>query len=175
MIGYNTTTTVTDHLSPDKRKENMRSIRASHTVPEVAVRSFLHKLGFRFRVAPTELPGKPDIVLPKHRAVIFVDGCFWHRHPGCSRATTPSTNTAYWLRKFDATVARDQRNRELLSGHGWRVFVVWECEVRRDPCGVGRQIAEALCGSAKWTAEAKPAVLLRVAEKRSRYLAAKQR
>jgi len=93
------------------------------------VRSQLHRRGFRFRLHSKTLPGTPDIVLPKYRAVVFVHGCFWHRHSGCVHATVPKTRAAFWRRKFAANVVRDARAIRLLRSAGWRVFVVWECEV----------------------------------------------
>jgi len=108
----------------------MSRIRSKNTKPEILVRKWLHKQGFRFRLHQKDLPGKPDIVLPKYRTVIFVHGCFWHRHPGCKRTTTPSTNTEFWEEKFRKNVDRDVRNRETLEALGWKVIVVWECEVK---------------------------------------------
>jgi DNA mismatch endonuclease (patch repair protein) len=108
----------------------MRRVRGKDTTPEMAVRSLLHRLGFRFRLHRKDLPGKPDIVLPKHKAAIFVHGCFWHRHAGCSRASTPATRQEYWLPKFRRTVERDKRNQDKLRRAGWNVIVVWECEIR---------------------------------------------
>jgi DNA mismatch endonuclease (patch repair protein) len=108
----------------------MRQVRSANTTPEKKVRSLLHRLGFRFRLHRQDLPGKPDIVLPKHASVVFVHGCFWHRHPGCPRATTPATHQDYWLPKFKRTVERDKRNQIELRRLGWRVAVVWECELR---------------------------------------------
>lgn len=105
----------------------MRRVRSTNTTPEKRVRSLLHKLGFRFRLRRNDLPGKPDIVLPKHRTVIFVHGCFWHRHQGCPRATTPSSRQEYWLPKFGRTIDRDKENQQLLGKKGWNVVVVWEC------------------------------------------------
>jgi DNA mismatch endonuclease (patch repair protein) len=87
-------------------------------------------MGFRFRLYPHHLPGKPDMLLPRFRTVVFVHGCFWHRHPGCSRATTPATNQEYWLPKFERTVVRDQRIQAELRALGWNVIVVWECELK---------------------------------------------
>jgi DNA mismatch endonuclease (patch repair protein) len=110
----------------------MSRIRSRDTAPEKAVRSLLHRLGFRFRLHPQRLPGKPDIVLTRHRTAVFVHGCFWHRHPGCRCATTPGTRTAWWLAKFARNVARDTAVRSALRAAGWRVVVVWECELR-DP------------------------------------------
>jgi len=108
----------------------MSRIRSKNTKPEILVRKWLHKQGFRFRLHQKDLPGKPDIVLPKYRTVIFVHGCFWHRHPGCKKTTTPSTNTEFWEEKFRKNVDRDVRNRETLEALGWKVIVVWECEVK---------------------------------------------
>lgn len=118
-----------DTLTPAERSERMSRIRSSDTKPEIVLRKALHKLGFRFRLHGRRLPGKPDIVLPKHRTVIFVHGCFWHRHPGCKVATTPKTNTDFWIDKFDRNQSRDTRNSEALAAAGWRVLVVWECEL----------------------------------------------
>lgn len=107
----------------------MSSIRAKDTEPERIVRSFLHRDGFRFRTDVRALPGKPDIVLPKHRAVVFVHGCFWHQHRGCPRATVPKSNVAFWAMKFAGNRARDRTNERKLKALGWRVFVIWECEL----------------------------------------------
>jgi DNA mismatch endonuclease (patch repair protein) len=107
----------------------MSSIRGGDTRPEIAVRSILHRAGFRFRIHDRTLPGTPDIVLRKWNAVIFVHGCFWHRHEGCRMAATPASNSAFWLEKFRANVARDARNRDALRSGGWRVLVIWECAV----------------------------------------------
>ncbi|WP_090734422.1 very short patch repair endonuclease [Azotobacter beijerinckii] len=114
------------------RSDIMRAVKRAHTGPEVAVRKLLHSLGLRFRLHRKALPGSPDIVLPKHRTVIFVHGCFWHRHPGCRYASTPKTRQDYWLPKFAANVERDARKSSQLKELGWRVLVVWECETRND-------------------------------------------
>ena len=119
-----------DTFSPGKRSDIMRRVRSVNTAPEIKVRSLLHRLGFRFRLHRKDLPGNPDIVLPKHSAVIFVHGCFWHRHPGCSRTTTPASHRDYWLPKFSRTVERDFKNQEQLRSSGWKVVVVWECELK---------------------------------------------
>lgn len=108
----------------------MSRVRHEHTEPELAVRRFLHAAGFRFRVSVRSLPGIPDIVLPKREAVVFVHGCFWHSHRNCRRATTPSTNRAFWRAKFAGNVARDKRNAQRLRRLGWRVYTIWECQVR---------------------------------------------
>ena len=106
----------------------MSRIRSGDTKPEIVVRSLLHRMGYRFRLHRRDLPGKPDIVLPKHRTVIFVHGCFWHRHRGCKRCTTPSTNQDYWLEKLKGNAERDRKNKRLLKKLGWKVAIVWECE-----------------------------------------------
>ncbi len=116
-----------DVVSKEKRSWNMSRIRSKDTAPELAVRSLLHRNGFRFRLHVKDLPGKPDIVLPKYKTVIEVRGCFWHRHPGCKIATTPSTNTEFWQKKFALNVARDKENEEKLKQLGWNVIVIWSC------------------------------------------------
>lgn len=118
-----------DFLSPSERSERMSRIRSSNTSPELALRRALHALGFRFRLHRKDLPGKPDIVLPRYKTVVFVHGCFWHRHAGCKVASTPKTNTAFWEQKFERNTARDERNAALLQALGWKVLVVWECEL----------------------------------------------
>lgn len=107
----------------------MSRIRGKDTQPELALRKALHRQGFRYRLHDAGLPGKPDLVLPRYKTVVFVHGCFWHRHEGCSIATTPKSNTQFWTDKFERNVARDIRSQALLEELGWRVFVVWECEL----------------------------------------------
>lgn len=119
-----------DSLTKEKRSWNMSRIRSNDTTPELVVRSFLFRQGFRFRLHVKNLPGHPDIVLPKYRTAIEVRGCFWHRHPGCHQATTPSTNTEFWREKFKRNLERDLKNEKLLRELGWRVIVVWECELK---------------------------------------------
>ncbi|TGX53181.1 DNA mismatch endonuclease Vsr [Sphingomonas gei] len=118
-----------DTLTPAQRSERMSRIRSNNTKPEVALRKALHRLGFRFRLQGRRLVGKPDIVLPKHRTVIFVHGCFWHRHAGCKIATMPKSNTEFWAAKFRRNVARDASVIEQLQSAGWYVFVAWECDL----------------------------------------------
>ena len=122
-----------DIVSPEVRSRMMRGIKGRNTKPEMQLRRLLFKAGFRYRLHRKDLPGKPDIVLPKWNAAIFVHGCFWHRHSGCSLTTTPSTRTEFWKQKFDANVERDARNRESLINAGWRVATVWECGLRKNP------------------------------------------
>jgi DNA mismatch endonuclease (patch repair protein) len=122
-----------DHLTPEKRSWNMSRIKGKDTKPELLVRSLLHQAGYRFTVngpKNKKLPGKPDIVLPKYKTVIFVHGCFWHRHPGCKGTTTPKTRTEWWLAKFDRNVSNDRKNQEALKEMGWNVIVIWECELK---------------------------------------------
>ena len=110
------------------RSALMRRVRGKDTTPERAVRGAAHALGYRFRLHRRNLPGTPDLTFPRLRKVIFVHGCFWHRHAGCSRTTTPKTRAAYWHEKFQQNVERDQRNVAALRALGWEVLVVWECE-----------------------------------------------
>src|SRR5690242_15759999 len=107
----------------------MSRIRGSNTKPEIKVRSALHQSGYRFRIHRRDLPGRPDIVLPGYRTVVFVHGCFWHRHKRCKFAYSPKTRPEFWQNKFSSNVARDQRNASQLRRLGWRVATVWECEV----------------------------------------------
>lgn len=118
-----------DRLSPEKRSWNMGRIRGKNTKPEKLVRSLLHAAGLRFRLHGKGLPGRPDIVLPGRRSVVFVHGCFWHRHAGCVNATTPSNNAKFWRAKFAENVSRDVRNVAQLRSAGWRVYTIWECQV----------------------------------------------
>lgn len=113
------------------RSRIMRAVGRAHTGPEMMVRKLLHALGYRFRVHRKDLPGTPDIVLPKHKTAIFVHGCFWHRHEGCRLTTMPKTRVEFWRDKFDRNVARDQRNEDALTHAGWRVMTVWQCETQR--------------------------------------------
>ncbi len=120
---------MTDRISSARRSWNMSRIKGKDTCPEIVVRSILHRLGYRFRLHRKDLPGKPDIVLPKHETVIFVNGCFWHRHTGCRQATTPKSNTGFWKKKFADTIKRDRKQQRLLKEAGWRVLVLWECQI----------------------------------------------
>lgn len=117
-----------DIISEERRSWNMSRIRGKDTKPEIIVRSMLHIMGYRFRLYRKDLPGKPDIVLPKYNTAIFVHGCFWHRHKGCKYAYKPKSRVDFWNAKFDETVVRDSRNREQLKATGWNVKIIWECE-----------------------------------------------
>ena len=121
---------MTDRITPERRSWNMSRIKGKDTLPERIVRSLLHRMGYRFRLHAKTLPGKPDIAMPKHRLVVEIRGCYWHRHRGCSNCTTPSTRKGFWKSKFRATVGRDSRNARALKELGWRVVIVWECETK---------------------------------------------
>ena len=121
---------LTDTLSKEHRSWNMGRIPSKDTKPEKVVRSLLHRMGFRFRLHVETLPGRPDIVLRRFRTVIFVHGCFWHRHPGCRYAYSPKSRTDFWKRKFARNVVRDHDAQAALEINGWRVATVWECETR---------------------------------------------
>lgn len=119
-----------DTLTAEQRSSNMARIGPRDTAPELAVRCALHRMGYRFRLHRPDLPGKPDIVLPRHRTVFLVHGCFWHRHPGCRFAYTPSSRIEFWQEKFRNNVIRDRRVQRELEKQGWKVRTVWECETR---------------------------------------------
>lgn len=121
-----------DIVDPETRSRMMSGIRGKNTRPELALRRALHARGFRYRLHDKRLPGKPDLILPRFRAAIYVHGCFWHRHEGCKYATSPATRPEFWQAKFRENVERDQRNIDALIALGWRVAVVWECEMRKD-------------------------------------------
>ena len=118
---------MTEGVTPENSRR-LAKIPQRHTAPELAVRRCLNGLGVRFRLHRADLPGHPDVIVPKHRLAIFVHGCFWHRHAGCSRATLPKTRPEFWAEKFRANVERDQRKERALHILGWRVVTIWECE-----------------------------------------------
>jgi DNA mismatch endonuclease, patch repair protein len=120
-----------DKLTPERRSWNMSRIRASNTGPEQSVRSLLHQMGFRFSLRLRDLPGRPDIVLPKWKTAIFVHGCFWHQHRGCRNCVMPKTRPDFWSRKLGGNVERDRLVARNLRKSGWRVVVVWECELEK--------------------------------------------
>lgn len=122
---------MTDIVDQQTRSRMMSGIRGKNTRPELALRRALHARGFRFRLHSGKVHGRPDLVLPKYSAVVFVHGCFWHRHEGCRYATSPSTRPEFWQAKFDANVARDSAVRTSLLEDGWRVATVWECALRK--------------------------------------------
>ncbi len=120
----------TDSLTKEQRSKNMAAIKGKDTKPELAVRKFLHANGFRFRLHRKDLAGKPDIVLTKYKTVVFVNGCYWHRHKDCKLAYLPKSNAEFWENKFNGNIERDKRNHKTLKDSGWKVIIVWECEVR---------------------------------------------
>jgi DNA mismatch endonuclease (patch repair protein) len=121
-----------DRISKARRSWNMSRIRGADTAPEILVRSILHRLGYRFRIHSRTLPGRPDIVLAKYRTVVFVHGCFWHRHPNCKFAYTPKSRKKFWQSKFEKNIARDATVQQLLRQAGWRVLTIWECWISNE-------------------------------------------
>ena len=120
-----------DVHTPEQRSYNMSRIRGKNTKPEELVRRYLFAQGFRYRKNDTRLPGKPDIVLPKYKTVIFVNGCFWHAHEGCKYFVWPKSNVDFWKRKINENIQRDLRNNQLLIEQGWNVIVIWECQLKK--------------------------------------------
>jgi DNA mismatch endonuclease (patch repair protein) len=149
----------------------MSRVRSKHTKPELIIRSLLHRAGFRFSIR-SKLPGSPDIVLPKYKTAIFVHGCFWHRHEHCAKARMPSSNQDYWRKKFAANTARDQAVRQVLEQRQWRVLILWECEIMRDPAAVCAETIRELIGD-EHKQYAPPELtrteILQLAEKKRRY------
>ncbi|WP_073075883.1 very short patch repair endonuclease [Sporobacter termitidis] len=119
-------------FDPQKRSEIMSHIRSKDTKGELLVRKYLHRMGFRFRLQDARLPGKPDIVLPKYKCVVFIHGCFWHAHQGCKYYRDPKSNTDYWIPKIQKNVERDKQVVSDLALMGWKVEIVWECELKKD-------------------------------------------
>ncbi|MGO9531213.1 MAG: very short patch repair endonuclease [Syntrophobacteraceae bacterium] len=167
---------VTDILSTKQRSITMSKVRSGDTKPEWILRAGLHRLGFRYRLRNKHLPGQPDLAFPKFHAVVFVHGCYWHRHPECKDASMPKSNVDFWTRKFAENVERDRRTEEQLSAMGWRVMVVWQC-------GLVKRTVETIRKVALWLKEGAAsgdqfgyggpimdrAELLAVAEKRVRF------
>ena len=118
------------HKVNEQRSRNMSAIKSKNTKPEIAVRKVLHSMGYRFRLHSKDLPGSPDIVLPKYKTVIFVHGCFWHRHKDCKYATTPKTRQEFWNKKFTTNIERDLEIHEKIKNLNWRSVVIWECETK---------------------------------------------
>lgn len=131
-----------ERLTAKRRSWNMAQIRSKDTKPEVAVRSLLHRAGYRFRCGTHGLPGKPDVVLPRWKTAVFVHGCFWHQHRGCIDCSRPATNSSYWLPKLARNVSRDRSVKRALRRAGWHVVVVWECECKNSEA-VLRRVDEA--------------------------------
>lgn len=134
---------MTDIVDRKRRSEMMASVRGRDTAPELAVRRIAHGMGLRFRLHRKDLPGRPDLVFPKHRLAVFVHGCFWHRHKGCRFASIPKSRIAFWTEKFAANVARDARQEAALRELGWRVLVIWQCETK-DKASVKRKLVESI-------------------------------
>ena len=134
---------MTDIVDSKRRSELMARIRGRDTAPEIAVRRIAHRMGLRFRLHRKDLPGRPDLVFPKHCLAVFVHGCFWHRHQGCEISHIPKSRTEYWTQKFAKNVDRDQRNEEALKSLGWRVLVIWECEIK-DKKAIARRLKSAV-------------------------------
>ena len=120
---------MTDKLPPERRSENMRRIRAKHTSPEMIVRRLVHKMGFRYRLHVSTLPGKPDLVFTRLKKIIEVRGCFWHQHEGCIDSHIPKSRVEYWGPKLTNNLKRDERNEKKLRRQGWKILALWECEV----------------------------------------------
>lgn len=119
-----------DFVTPEKRRKIMRGVKQKNTNPEILVRKALHKLGYRFRLHRKDLPGRPDIVLPKYRSVIMVNGCFWHQHSGCKEGRLPKSNEDYWAPKLARNIQRDAEKEQALVELGWKVHTIWECEAK---------------------------------------------
>jgi DNA mismatch endonuclease (patch repair protein) len=123
---------MTDVFTPEKRSKIMSRIRGKDTNPEKKVRSVLHRMGYRFRLHRKDLPGNPDIILPKFKKAIFVHGCFWHQHPGCKRAALPSSNREFWKNKLQGNRERDLKKIDSLKKDGWDVLIIWQCEIKSE-------------------------------------------
>ncbi len=119
------------HEVSEQRSRNMSAIKSKNTNPEITVRKLLHSMGYRFRLHKKDLPGSPDIVLPKYKTVIFVHGCFWHRHQNCKYASNPKTRREFWEKKFKENIERDKKTQEKLKNLGWKTKIVWECEIKK--------------------------------------------
>lgn len=123
---------MSDNRTKEQRSYNMSRIRSKNTKPEIVVRRFLFKKGFRYRLHSKSLTGKPDIILRKHRTVIFVHGCFWHGHSNCKNSKTPVANRKFWIAKITNNSDRDKKNSKILQKEGWRILVLWECELTKN-------------------------------------------
>ncbi|MFR1802067.1 MAG: very short patch repair endonuclease [Faecalispora jeddahensis] len=121
-----------DKLTREKRSWNMSRIRRKNTEIEIKVRKYLFSQGFRFRKNVADMPGKPDIVLSKYKTIIFIHGCYWHRHASCKNCTTPNTNREFWLKKFEKNMQNDSKHQQELEAAGWKVLILWECEIEND-------------------------------------------
>ena len=120
-----------DRITPEERSENMRQIKGKDTKPEILVRKYLFSKGYRFRKNDKRYPGKPDLILPKYKTAIFINGCFWHQHPGCRYAYMPKSRTEFWKAKFERNCENDQKHYSELEKMGWKVIVIWECRLAK--------------------------------------------
>ncbi|MGD9780957.1 MAG: very short patch repair endonuclease [Kiritimatiellia bacterium] len=159
---------MTDTLTIEERSRLMAKIKGKDTGPERAVRSLLHRAGYRFRKHVPDLPGKPDVVLPKYKTVVFVHGCFWHRHKNCKIATTPKSHRKFWADKFARNVANDRKHLRQLRRRGWKVVTVWACQLKR-PERVRARIEKALRPAPRFHARPPASPLPKVAESRPVY------
>ncbi|WP_263498565.1 very short patch repair endonuclease [Mesorhizobium sp. ESP7-2] len=138
-------TDIVDHLTPERRSALMSKIRGKNTAPELRVRRTVHALGYRFRLHRRDLPGSPDLVFPGRRKIIMVHGCFWHRHPGCSKIAHPKSRISYWADKFARNIERDKMVQQALLQAGWEVLVIWECQTQpKDRLSLALKLAEFL-------------------------------
>ncbi|MGB5232283.1 MAG: DNA mismatch endonuclease Vsr [Desulfoprunum sp.] len=161
---------MTDILTKKQRSKLMSKVRSRDTKPEWILRCGLHRLGFRYRLKNSNLPGSPDLVFPKFHAAVFVHGCYWHRHPGCKAASTPKSNIDFWDKKFTENVERDRRIIRQLENLGWRILVVWECELTKKAVETIQRVTFWLGqGNLCYNGEVTQHELLSVAEKKIRY------
>lgn len=159
-----------DILTKKQRSKVMSKVRSGDTKPEWILRCGLHRLGFRYRLRNSRLPGRPDLAFPKFQAAVFVHGCYWHRHPGCKDASVPKSNMEFWDRKFAENVERDRRTKRELEKRGWRVMVVWECELVRRTVETVQRVAYWLKQESGWDDYVVSRnELLAVAEEKVRY------
>lgn len=162
-----------DKLSQKQRSWVMSRVTGKDTKPELIIRTLLHRAGYRFKINDKTLPGRPDIVLPKYGMVIFIHGCFWHRHKNCRLASTPKSNQAFWQAKFANNQRKDARAKRQLNGLGWRVMTVWECRINKDPQAVIRRIVRKIDGDdgeIRYATAGSRQDILKAAEKKWRYL-----
>jgi DNA mismatch endonuclease (patch repair protein) len=130
---------VADHVDPATRSRIMAAVHSENTTPELAIRKLVFAMGYRYRLHVAGLPGRPDLVFPGRRKILFVNGCYWHRHRNCRYATTPKTNVEFWLSKFEANLRRDRANLKALRSLGWQVLTIWQCQLK-NPDKLGKKI-----------------------------------
>lgn len=155
---------MTDIVDRKRRSELMARIRGRDTAPEIEVRRIAPRIGLRFRLHRKDLPGRPDLVFPKHRLAVFVHGCLWHRHDGCRYASTPKSRVAFWTAKFEANVVRDARQKAALRTLGWQVLVIWQCETGDEAVVERRLLASIPCGRAAAEQDSVPSVAMMEAQ-----------